>query len=283
MSLTRSSKTLSMTLEELVGRLRQRDQIDGIMVIGSAARDELQPGSDYDLVILLSDMPVPIDIGLTHVDDRPTDLNFITVEEMDELLESDKPVNPYTTKGGAFLRMGDGKIELDRSGRLERGQQTVLAGVPLKLFSSKEKYSRWWMMNFFLRLAKRMVVSNDPTYTQAADLMLVGMLDYLMFDYFNFRDLVWKGEKEAVRYWTSQEPGYLDSFMNCLNELDTGHKLQLYEELAEVAAAPVGGISEEGDTALHIRDDAQPESDISATTQSAQDFWATLVDGSSDG
>ena len=116
MTLTRRSNTLSMTLQELIERLRSRDHIDGIVVIGSAARDELEPASDYDLVILLSAMPVPIDIGITQGEHRPADLTFMTVEEMDELLETDKPINPYTTNGRAFLRMGDGKIELDRSG-----------------------------------------------------------------------------------------------------------------------------------------------------------------------
>ena len=137
------------------------------------------------------------------------------------------------------------------------------------------------MMNFFLRLAKRMLISDDPTYQRAAELMLNGMLSYLTLDYFNFRDLVWKGEKDAIRYWTSQDPSYLRSFLKCLKEQDPAGKLRLFEELAEETASPVGAIWEEGTTALHIRDDEELEKDASGMTRTAQDFWAMLVDGPS--
>ena len=106
--------------------------------------------------------------------------------------------------------------------------------------------------------------------------MLNGMLDYLMVDYFNFRDLLLKGEKEAVRYWAIEDPGYLDSFMECLKEGDSRRKFPLYEALAEVTAAPVGGIWEEGHTVISIRPEA--ESDISKETEKALAFWEKLVD-----
>ena len=71
-------------------------------------------------------------------------------------------------------------------------------------------------MNGFLRLTQRLVVSDDPLVTQAAELMLMGQLDFLMTDYFNFRDLLFKGEKEAIKYWSSQDPSFLRSFMEWL-------------------------------------------------------------------
>ena len=121
-----------MTLDDVIQRLRHRDEIDGLMIVGSAARNEVGPTSDYDLFILMSTMPVPIERGQTYVDGRITDLKFLVVEEMDKLIAAEEPINPYTGNGRAFLRMGDGRIELDRSGRLERAQQKVLAGVPLR-------------------------------------------------------------------------------------------------------------------------------------------------------
>ena len=282
MTQTWLSKTSSMTLVEVTSRLAQKDDVDGLILIGSYARRELRPSSDYDLVILMSRLPVPIDMGLTYIDRRLTDLVFITVEDMNELLEGNKPINPYTLNGRTFLRLEEGEIMLDRSGRLERARQKVQRGVPLQLLSARENHSRWWMMNYHLRHTKRMLGSNDPVYATAVDLRLIGMRDFLMLDYFNFRNLVWKGEKEAVTYWTSHDPQYLGLFKECIGETDTRRKLHLYEELAAKTADPLGGVWQEGTTALKIRPEAEAKSDLAEVTRSALDFWETLVEAPSD-
>ena len=54
-----------MSLDELMVRLRRRDSVDGIMVVGSSAHEELTPASDYDLVIVMSELAAPIDMGHT--------------------------------------------------------------------------------------------------------------------------------------------------------------------------------------------------------------------------
>lgn len=122
MTLTTPSSTSSTTLREVISRLRRRDQVDGLMVIGSAARDELGPTSDYDLVILMSRMPVPVEFGQTYIDGRLTDLKLLAVQDIDKLIATEGRINPYSSDSSAFLRMGDGRIELDRSGRLKRAQ-----------------------------------------------------------------------------------------------------------------------------------------------------------------
>ena len=45
-------------------------------------------------------------------------------------------------------------------------------------------------MNMFLRIAERLDRSDDPVYIQAVDMHVNGILDYLMIDYFNFRELL---------------------------------------------------------------------------------------------
>ena len=282
MKVTRPSKTSATTFDEVLRRLQVQPVVDGLMVVGSAARGELQPASDYDLVVLISDMPVPVDMGVTVINRRNTDLIFITTAQLDTIIEGDEPVDPYTFLGRAFLRMADGRIEFDRSGRLRNAQRKLAKGVTLQLLDDETKYLRWWLMNMFLRVARRMVQSDDPVYAQAAQLHLMGMLDYAMTDYFNFRDLLWKGEKDAVRYWAENDPDVLRLFMECLEQPDPGCKLKLYEELSAATASPMGGLWETDDTSLHVQNDAHATaSDVSALTQKALDFWEDLVAPSS--
>ncbi len=247
------------------------------MVMGSTAREELTPASDYDLVIVLSELAAPVDIGHTIVDGRHTDLQFFTVEELDDMIETERPVNPYVSSGRTLLRMGDGRIEKDESGCLDRARRKVLAGVKLKLFDDYRKYDRWWLTNMFLRITRRLNRSDDPVYIQAVDLQVNGMLDYLMVDYFNFRDLLWKGEKDAVRYWTSHDPEFLSLFMSCLKESDTGRRVVLLGTLCALAAGSFGPIWEDDHAVMHVRPDDDRIQDVSVVSQAALDFWERLV------
>ena len=247
------------------------------MVIGSMARDELTPASDYDLVIVMSELPVQVDMGHTIVDGRHTDLQFFTVEELDDMIETERPVNPYVSSGRTLLRMGDGRIEKDESGRLDRARRKVLAGVKLKLFDDYQKYDRWWLTNMFLRITRRLDRSDDPIYIQAVDLQVNGMLDYLMVDYFNFRDLLWKGEKDAVRYWTSHDPEFLRLYVRCLKESVTGRRVVLLGTLCALAVGPLAPIWEDDNAAMHIRPDDDRNQDVSVVSQAALNFWEGLV------
>ena len=247
------------------------------MVIGSTAREELTQASDYDLVIVMSELAAPVDMGHTIVDGRHTDLRFVTVEELDDMIGTERPVNPYVSGGRTLLRMGDGRIEKDESGRLDRARRKVLAGVKLQLIDDYRKYDRWWLTNMFLRITRRLDRSDDPIYIQAVELQVNGMLDYLMVDYFNFRDLLWKGEKDAVRYWTSHDPEFLHLFMSCLKESDTGRRVVLLGALCAMAAGPLGPIWEDDHAAMHIQPDDDRIQDVSEVSQAALDFWEGLV------
>ena len=247
------------------------------MVIGSTAREDLTPASDYDLVIVMSELPAPVDMGHTIVDGRDTDIRFFSVEELDGMIETERPVNPYVSNGRTLLRMGDGRIEKDESGLLGHARRKVLAGVKLQLIDDYQKYDRWWLTNMFLRITKRLDRSDDPVYIQAVDLQVNGMLDYLMVDYFNFRDLLWKGEKDAVRYWTSHDPEFLRLYMSCLKESDTGRRVVLLGTLCAMAAGPLGPIWEDDHAAMHIRPDDDRTQDVSEMSRVAFDFWEGLV------
>ena len=277
MTFTRPSCTWSITLEDVIDRLRQRDEIDGVMVVGSADRGQVGPTSDYDLFILMSSTPVPIERGQTYVDGRITDLKFMMIEEMDKLIAAEEPVSPYTGHGRAFLRMGDGKIELDRSGRLGRAQERVLAGVPVQLLSEQENHLQWMWMNGGLRLSGRLVASDDPEVVEAAEIMMSWHLNDLMTNYFNFGDLMFKGEKEAVKYWASNDAAYHRAYMECLREPDPRRKQVLLGELSVLTAEPRGGLWNEGETVMHLELEGVSESDIAGATEKAFEFWDRLI------
>jgi hypothetical protein len=103
-------------------------------------------------------------------------------------------------------------------------------------------------------------------------MVLFGTTD-LLFNYWKARRMLWEGDKEAIRYLMAHDPTFLDLFQRFLVEGDREHKLALYEQLAEIAVAPVGPLWQDGVTAMTFdAQTVQPE-DVQAGLR----FWEALI------
>ena len=102
----------------------------------------------------------------------------------------------------------------------------------------------------------------------------IGKMADLMVDYFLVRELPWQGEKHAVRYWKSHDPGYLDLFIKCINEKNRNRKVDLYHRVASETMAPVGALWQAGETRLRLG----PASEMtSENIEAAQRFWRSIL------
>ena len=116
--------------------------------------------------------------------------------------------------------------------------------------------------------------SDAPVYQTAVDLRLLYALSDLMVVHFRFRKLLWRGEKAAIRYWQCNDPAYFDTFVQRLGVSDREQKFRLYERLATLAAAPAGGIWEDGTTAMSFT----PESELrGGMIEDSLEFWESLI------
>ncbi|MDP9369911.1 MAG: nucleotidyltransferase domain-containing protein [Chloroflexota bacterium] len=52
-----AARTNTMTLDEVLRRLAQHEFVDGILLLGSTRTGDLTPTSDYDLLLVLVDLP----------------------------------------------------------------------------------------------------------------------------------------------------------------------------------------------------------------------------------
>jgi len=120
-----------------------------------------------------------------------------------------------------------------------------------------------------------MLTSDDPIYLIAAELRmaLYGPAD-LLFNYFDIRNLTWRGDKEAVRYLIAHDPSYLARFRAFISESDPATKAALYKELAARTVAPVGDLWSQGITALAVNQGGDPKS-----REEALSFWDALIRG----
>jgi hypothetical protein len=263
-----------MTLDEVIERLSRHAVVEGVLTLGTTGKDTLTGASDYDLVLVLSERPTALHVGLTTIDRRLADLLFVTVSQVQEILALDGPVDGDAWIGRIVRWFVAGTIVLDRSGLLDRAQQKVRAGAWIQPMSEDVGYGAWFGTNFNLVHTQRLATSDDPVYLMAADwrMVLFGTTD-LLFNYWKTRRLLWEGDKEAIRYLMAHDPAFLALFRQFLAESDRTQKLALYEQLAEIAVAPVGPLWADGVTAMTFDlQTVQPE-DVQAGLR----FWETLI------
>jgi hypothetical protein len=275
MSQTIDSPSNTLTLEEVIARLTKSEAVEGILLIGSANEGRLTSASDYDLVVVLNAMPVPLHVGLTWINHRLTDLLFVRSGELDDITALVEPVSAPKPMGRLIRWLQAGKILFDRSGRLQRCQSKVRIGTWTKEAGEFEVYGAWFGVNYNLTQTRRMLASDDPDYRMTAEVrMAIYGTSGLLWDYFTIRRMFWEGEKQALRYLESHDPEYYELFHQFVKAGTCEKKLRLYEQLAKRVTAPAGGLWGEKDTALLFQEGTELQPGI---VESALSFWDSLI------
>lgn len=264
-----------MTLQEFIARLRRSNSVVAVAIIGSAGEGRTDIASDYDLLIILENPPIPLTGGVTFVEDRFTDMVFTTSEEVRRLSQVDhSQVNMNSPEGTLLRWMQTARIEFDKSGYLDQIQRKSRERLSLKPLDEGEIYSRFDKASYNLAHTRRMLTSDNPDYHLAIDMRLLYQMADLMVDYFLVRELPWQGEKNAVRYWKSHDPGYLDLFIKCINEKNRNRKVDLYHRLASETMAPVGVLWQAGETRLRLSPAAEMTGE---NIEAAKRFWRSIL------
>jgi hypothetical protein len=269
------SRSNEMNLGETLASLTGHESVDGVLIIGSAATDQLSLASDYDLLLVLADMPMPLHVALTYIDRRLTDIVFTSISVITRLVTGDTRRLSYNSlEGKVIYWLQTGRIAFDREGRLDQAQKKAQT-IQFEMADAGEIYSSWFSINYNVKQTKRMLASTDSAYLMMVDLRLLFSLHDLWLYYFRLRNLHFPG-KEAIRYLTAHDPDYLELFQRCLAETHREQKVQLYEQLARQTIAPVGGLWEEGRTAVQFElgTDWRP-----GLAEEALAFWESLVTG----
>lgn len=277
MTYTLISGSNTLTLDAILARLTQRTVVEGVVLIGSTGTPALTPSSDYDLIVVLSEMPAPLHVALTTIDARLTDVIFFSLAAIERILSQERLADPVDTLEGKLIRwLQVGQIAFDRAGLLGAAQRKVQSGEWLRPAGEGEIYASWFGVNYNVQQTRRMLSSPDPVYLWAVDFRLLYQLSDLWGSYFRVRRLPWDGEKGAIRYLQAHDPEYLDLFRACLAESDRARKVQIYEQLAALTLAPVGGLWPDGATAIQLAIGADGELPPGAA---ALAFWESLVAG----
>jgi len=276
---TRPTHTTTLTLDTFIDRLAAHGIVDGVVVMGSAGKGAPGPASDYDLLVVLSELPAPLYLVLTTVDRRLTEVYVTTTATVDHVLASDRPTPGDHDEAVYIQWLQGGRIAFDRAGRLARVQHKVQTEAWVAMARANETapadaYAYWWKINYNLRQTKRMLMSDDPVYLMAVDIRLLYSLPEVFVGYGRDRHLPWRGEKQLIRYLQQHDQAFLDLFRECIAETDRERKAALYEQAAALALAPLGGLWPQEATAVQLQGGAAWRSDA---IENALSFWESLI------
>jgi len=267
------SETDRLSLDEVVGRLAGDERVRGIVLLGSTGDGSLTADSDYDLLLILAQLPVPLHVVFTTIEDRLADVIFSDEQFIDHILGGDDPTPDSPATGILMTWLQRGRIVHDSDGRIGLAQNKIKEGRWLVVPDEMAVFNVWKGIHYNYHQTKRMLAAADPVYQTAVDLRLTYMLTDVWFGYFVVRQLTWEGEKKAVRYWQKQDPDYLAVFQEYLMATERQQRFALYTELAQRTLEPIGGLSHTPATLVTLQGGDWGMRDMKV----ALDFWKNLL------
>ena len=268
------SLTNDLTIDVVIDKLTKQAMVDGLVLVGSAGQGTMTPASDYDLVLVLSTMPVPLHTGVTYIDGRFTDLLFHTTDQVEQILAVTEPFDFWDWTGRLVGWLETGTIRFDRHGKLAMAQAKAHSGNWITSNDDRAAYGAWQTINYNLAVVRRYLTAADPTYRVAAELRmaLFGPQD-LFWNYFAVRGIKPDSEKQQITYLQKHDPEFLADVQRFLAEPNCDEKFRCYVVLAERVLAPVGPLWQADETILNLSGKVLTP----AMEEQALDFWIGLT------
>ena len=140
-------QTGTLTLEEAVARLAGHPTVEGVVTMGSTGTDRLKPESDFDLFVILSELPVPLWQVFTQIDRRLSEVYFAPVAAIERLVAEGAVVPADTIRATQLEWLQSGQIAFDRAGRLAHAQARAreMQVAPVR---ERDVYAAWYKINY---------------------------------------------------------------------------------------------------------------------------------------
>ena len=247
------SGSADLPLDVVLEHLGDHPGVDGLALIGSEARDERNPQSDVDLLVVLATKTqevayapgCPFEVVFTTIGGRPADVIVSTGPDLGEVLDRD-----WSDSGGHAIEslvrwIAEGKVLVDRSGLLGKVAARASATAP-RAWDGDARHTVWWSVNFSVAKTRRYASSRDDVYRAAAEWTVRALTDEALRAYFTVRGLPWRGEKQALEHWSTDDPSFHTLVRTLFDAADLDRRVEAAARLAEAALAPVGGLWEAG-------------------------------------
>lgn len=220
------------SLKNLIENLKNKVEVDAVLVAGSRSLGEEKEYSDIDLAVIFKENKEKLFSIFQFIDDKPTDIFFYDVDLLQKLLSDD--VIPANTMDGVLISwLLKGNILFDKSGTLT-SLKDKYSELEKKLEVPQIEISKWEsLINSGYIVNKRYFESGDPEYHELLEIKFLQDLYHIFMGYFEFRNIPWRGEKQMLRYLKEKDSEFYNLYLSCLKAPSTKEKFEIYSELVK--------------------------------------------------
>ncbi len=241
---TTRSSSADLSIDQVVERLRRRDDVAALVLIGSTAA-KLEDWSDIDLLVVLAEGP-DFDLEFATIDGRPADIVFTNLDSIRRL--ADVNTEPEGRLADLNTWIGAGRIVFSRTVDTYRALE-VAASRGRRRASHREQFFRWVELNVNLIKLERYLAAGTAEHLEALHLMLDQAFAVLPQDALVLAGIGWAGERAALDELRGNGGQVLQAIEAGRTELDAARRLAVYRSAAARVTESVGGLWAPGETA----------------------------------
>jgi len=220
------------TLEKIIENLKKHEEIDAVFLTGSYGIDH-KTYSDIDLVIVLNKSTQNIKSLYTWIDDKFADVFFFDSAELDRIGLA-KDIHGNKMDGVFVTWLGKAVIQFDKTGKVAALKEKMNELNKVSKIPESEKKSFYDKINYNWHVNKRYFDSNDSIYHEALEIRLLYSVSEIFTGYFEFRDILWRGEKAAIKYLKENDMNFYSIFVKYTKADDLREKYFYYSKLVDL-------------------------------------------------
>ncbi|OHB14610.1 MAG: hypothetical protein A2431_04130 [Candidatus Zambryskibacteria bacterium RIFOXYC1_FULL_39_10] len=219
------------SLDNIIERLKSNNEVDAVFLTGSHGTKESKPYSDIDLVVILKENKNNLYSLYRWIDSIFAEIFFFDLADLKRIASSNtidsenfdailldwiKKSNIYFDKSGVLTELKSKAQEIDTSHQ-----------------SDKSKKGFWQRINHNYIADKRYFDSEEKLYHEALEIKLFYSMEQVICAYFAFRDIPWRGEKNAVLYLKDKAPDFYILFQNYTSAKSLDERFEAYSQMFE--------------------------------------------------
>lgn len=259
------------TLEKLIENLKNQEEIDAILLVGSKASGEEKEYSDIDLAVIFKENREKLFSLFEYIDNRPADIFFYDLTQLQKLL-NDKRIPANTMDGVLISWLDKGSVLFDKSGTLTSFKDKF-SDLKKKLEVPEVEVCRWdSLINSAYVTNKRYFESNNPEYHEILEIKLLQDLYNIFMGYFEFRNIPWTGEKQMLRYLKENDTEFYNLYSASIKSSSLQERFSSYSDLVQKVFDGNYGIWDKNVVKPFIKGSLSPEE-----RNHLVEYWKNLI------
>lgn len=220
------------SLDKIIEKLKSDSNVDTVFMTGSNHNKEAKTYSDADLVVIFKENKDELYCLYEWVDNIFAEVFFFDLNDLKRITLSEK-LDAESFDAILLDWVKKSNIYFDKSEILTK-LKSKAQDIDVSSQSDSSKEGFWQRTNHNYIVDKRYFESGDPLYHEALEIKLFYSMEQVICAYFAFRDIPWRGEKNAILYLQENNSYFYQLFKNYTSATYLAERFDAYSKMFEV-------------------------------------------------